>query len=108
MPTAVPARPSANRLFLAGRGCSCWSWVVWAAGLSLRLGGGGGEHSLKVQRELDGWTTVMVELQSTTRAYVASGNPELLTGHEGLLLTERAQVGKLRALVTDNPPHRRP
>ena len=64
------------------------------------------EHSLNVQGRLDDWTAVIVELQSSTRAYVASGNPEVLRGHEALVLAERAHVAKLRDLVSDNPSQR--
>jgi PAS domain S-box-containing protein len=107
MPTAVPARPKANRLFIAG-----------AALLLLMLGLGAlaasryqsaedsVDHSLDVQRELDGWITVIIELQSSTRAYVATGNRDLLEGHHTLLLAERALEGKLGRLVADNPPQR--
>jgi PAS domain S-box-containing protein len=107
MPSAVPVRPKANRLFIAGAALLC---------LMLGLGGLAAwryaaaekwvEHSLAVQRELDGWTMVMGELQSTTRAYVASANPELLSGHAGLVLAERTQAGKVRRLVEDNLPQR--
>ncbi len=60
------------------------------------------EHSLNVRRALDGWATLIVELQSSNRAYVAGGNREALGEREALLQAERAQLSKLRELVADN------
>src|SRR4051812_12466694 len=107
MPTAVPARPSANRLFIAGAGLLVLMLGLCGVAASRYASAAEWvEHSLNVQRELDAWTTVVIELQSTTRAYVASGNPELLSGRDALLHTERMQEGKLRRLVFDNRPQR--
>jgi PAS domain S-box-containing protein len=107
MPTAVPVRPKANRLFIAGAALLCL--MLGLGGLAAWRYASAEEwvgHSLAVQRELDGWTMVMGELQSTTRAYVASANPELLSGHAGLVIAERTQAGKVRRLIADNLPQR--
>ena len=103
MPHAVPPRPRASRPFAvgaallvlvlllgalaAGRYAAAERWV---------------EHSLNVQRQLDGWTTSLVELQSSTRGFIASGRPELLGDREALLAAERTHFAKLRELLSDN------
>ena len=87
MPTAVPARPKANRFFIAGAALLFLMLALGALAASrYESAEDWVDHSLDVQRELDGWITVIVELQSSTRAYVATGNRDLLDGHHALLL----------------------
>ena len=104
MPHAVPARPKAGRLFIVGA-------IALLAVLALSLAGARGyavstgwvEHTLLVQREVDAWTTLVVEVQNDARAYVASGERSFAASHDRLVSEHRAQLAKLRRLVRDNP-----
>ena len=103
MPTAVPARPGVNRLFMLGAGLLVVVLGLGALAASRYVAAAKWvEHSLTVQRELDTWLSVMAELQSSSRAYSSSGNPELLDERRALLVAERTQADELRRLISDN------
>ncbi|MEO8905815.1 MAG: CHASE3 domain-containing protein, partial [Polyangiaceae bacterium] len=104
MPTAVPARPGASRLFVGGA-------IALLALLSLCAATATGyasavrwvEHTLRVEEELDAWANALVEIQSDSRGFIATGNPIFLRDRAELLTTEQAKLQVLRALMADNP-----
>src|SRR5450755_379886 len=100
MPTAVPARPGASRLFVGGA-------VALLALLSLCAATAAGyasavrwvEHTLRVEEELDAWANALVEIQNDSRGFIATGNPIFLRDRAELLTTEQATLQALRALM---------
>src|SRR4051812_29284877 len=104
MPTAVPARPDASRLFVG-------SAIALLTLLSLCAATAAGyasavrwvDHTLKVEQELDAWTNALVEIQNDSRGFIATGNPIFLRDRAELLATERAKLRALRALIADSP-----
>ncbi len=103
MPTTVPARPRANRLFIAGAALLALVLGLCALAASRYVSAAEWvEHSLNVRGALDEWTAEVVELQNSTLAYVATGSRELLSDRDALLRAERAQVRQLRQLLADN------
>lgn len=103
MPHAVPPRPRTSRPFVVG--ALLLLLVLVLAGMAAARYAAAErwvEHSLNVQRQLDGWTTSLVELQSSMRGFIASGRAELLGDRNALLTAERARVAALRELMADN------
>jgi PAS domain S-box-containing protein len=105
MPSAVPARPGASRLFVGG--ALALLTVLGLCGLAAAGYASAArsvEHTLNVRSEVDAWTKTMLEVQNDARAYIASGNPDFLEARPKLLEAERIELRELRRLVADNPP----
>ncbi len=107
MPHAVPARPGTSRPFVVGAVMLLLVFVLGGlAAARYAAAEQWVERSLKVQQQLDGWTTAIVELQSATRGFVAGGRAEVLGDRAALQATERARVARLRELLADSRSQR--
>jgi methyl-accepting chemotaxis protein WspA len=60
-------------------------------------------HTLEVLLETNHITTSMLQVQSSTRGFMLTGNESLVVPIEKEEATARAHVAKARALTTDNP-----
>jgi len=104
MPTAVPARPGASRLFVGGAVALLALLLLCAAtAAGYASAVGWVDHTLKVEEELDAWTNALIEIQNDARGFIASGNPIFLRDHAGLLRTEQTKLDTLRTLLADSP-----
>ncbi|MES1179378.1 MAG: ATP-binding protein [Myxococcales bacterium] len=104
MPTAVPVRPNASRLFI-GSAIGLLSLLLLCAATAAGYASAVRwvDHTLRVEQELDAWSNALVEIQNDCRGYIATGNPIFLRDRAQLLATERGKLRALRALVADNP-----
>lgn len=104
MPSAVPARPTARRPFLAGAAALLVAFGLSVlAALSYASSTKWLAHALEVQNQVDAWTTTLLEIQNDSRAYIASGNPGFLEQQSARFAMERTELIELRLLVVDNP-----
>jgi len=59
-------------------------------------------HTLEVLRELDTIATSVLQIQSSTRGYLLTGNENLVTPIRNEYATARAHVKRAQAITTDN------
>ncbi len=59
-------------------------------------------HTLEVLRELDTIATSVLQIQSSTRGYLLTGNESLVTPIRNEYATARAHVKRAQAITTDN------
>jgi PAS domain S-box-containing protein len=60
------------------------------------------EHSQEVRQQADGWVAALLDAETGTRGYIASGRPEFLDVYHLARAHERELAASLRRLVAEN------